>query len=87
MLVMIDQSLYNEKNEFLLEYVIAHETAHQWWYSAVGNDEISEPWLDEALTEYSTIVYFEQKYGKDMANKLIKTMEIQTKKLFERKYI
>ena len=79
MLVMIDQSLYNEKNEFLLEYVIAHETAHQWWYSAVGNDEISEPWLDEALTEYSTIVYFEQKYGKDMANKLIKTMEIQTK--------
>ena len=79
MLVMIDQSLYNEKNEFLLEYVIAHETAHQWWSSAVGNDEISEPWLDEALTEYSTIVYFEQKYGKDMANKLIKTMEIQTK--------
>ncbi|MCC0699931.1 M1 family metallopeptidase [Clostridioides sp. ZZV15-6383] len=79
MLVMIDQSLYNEKNEFLLEYVIAHETAHQWWYSAVGNDEISEPWLDEALTEYSTIVYFEQKYGKEIANKLIKTMEIQTK--------
>ena len=32
-LVMIDQSLYNEKDKFLLEYVIAHETAHQWWYS------------------------------------------------------
>ena len=30
-LVMIDQSLYNEKDKFLLEYVIAHETAHQWW--------------------------------------------------------
>ena len=79
MLVMIDQSLYNEKNKFLLEYVIAHETAHQWWYSVIGNDEINEPWLDEALTEYSTILYFEQKYGKDVAEKLIKTMEIQTK--------
>ncbi len=65
-LVMIDQSLYNEKDKFLLEYVIAHETAHQWWYSVIGNDEISEPWLDEALTEYSTVLYFEEKYGKEV---------------------
>jgi hypothetical protein len=78
-LVMIDQSLYNEKDKFLLEYVIAHETAHQWWYSVIGNDEISEPWLDEALTEYSTILYFEEKYGKETGDKLMKTMEVQTK--------
>ncbi|MEG2195722.1 MAG: M1 family metallopeptidase [Peptostreptococcaceae bacterium] len=81
-LVMIDQSLYTEKNKFLMEYVIAHETAHQWWYSVVGNDEISEPWLDEALTEYSTLLYFEQKYGKDVCGKLLKTMELQTKNHF-----
>ena len=79
MLVMIDESLYNEENQFLLEYVIAHETAHQWWYSVIGNNEIDEPWLDEALTEYSTILYFENKYGKETADKLIKTMEVQTR--------
>ncbi|MGL4913411.1 MAG: M1 family metallopeptidase [Romboutsia sp.] len=78
-LVMIDQSLYTDKDKFLLEYVIAHETAHQWWYSVIGNDEISEPWIDEALTEYSTVLYFEKKYGKDIYDKLIKTMELQTK--------
>lgn len=77
-LVMIDRTLYSENSKFLLEYVIAHETAHQWWYSVVGNDEISEPWLDEALTEYSTVLYFENKYGKEMGDKLIKTMEIQS---------
>lgn len=77
-LVMIDKTLYNENNKFLLEYVIAHETAHQWWYSVVGNDEVSEPWLDEALTEYSTILYFENKYGKEMGEKLIRTMEVQS---------
>ena len=44
-----------------MEYLIAHETAHQWWYSVIGNDEINEPWLDEALTEYSTILYFEER--------------------------
>ena len=79
MLVMIDESLYNKENKFLLEYVIAHETAHQWWYSVIGNDEINEPWLDEALTEYSTVLYFEQKYGKETGDKLMKTMEVQTR--------
>lgn len=32
---------------------IAHEVAHQWWYSLVGDDEWREPWLDEAFAEYS----------------------------------
>jgi hypothetical protein len=79
MLSMIDKRLYTNKNKFLLEYVIAHETAHQWWYGAVGNDEVSEPWIDEALTEYSTILYFEKKYGKSTANNLMDTMYTQTK--------
>jgi len=78
-LVMIDQSLYGSDKKFILEYVIAHETAHQWWYSVIGNDEISEPWLDEALTEYSTVLYFENKYGKGVGEKLVKNMEVQSR--------
>lgn len=37
----------------------AHEIAHQWWYNVVGSDVIEDPWLDEALTSYSSIIYFE----------------------------
>lgn len=33
--------------------LIAHELAHQWWYSLVGNDQWRSPWLDESLAEYS----------------------------------
>lgn len=62
-LVMIGQSFYEIKEDFLLEYIIAHEIAHQWWYGMVGNNQIKEAWLDEALTEYSTLLYFEDKYG------------------------
>lgn len=43
--------------------VIIHETAHQWWYAMVGNDEYNEPWLDEALTEYSTILFYDMNDG------------------------
>lgn len=38
--------------------VIVHETAHQWWYGVVGNNEYKYPWLDEGLTEYSTVLFY-----------------------------
>lgn len=73
-LVMIGQSLYERKENFLLEYVIAHEVAHQWWYGIVGNNQITEPWLDEALTEYSTLMYFEEKYGDKIEKEVYEKM-------------
>lgn len=42
---------------------IAHETAHQWFYSTVGNDQLDEPWLDEALAQYATWQYWEDIQG------------------------
>ncbi len=59
-LVQINQTLYNEDYLKSLEYTVVHETAHQWWYGLVGNDQIDYPWLDEALTEYSTLVYYRE---------------------------
>lgn len=40
--------------------IIVHETAHQWWYGLVGNDEVREAWLDEGLAEYSTMLFYEK---------------------------
>lgn len=39
--------------------LVAHETAHQWWYHAVGNNQVTEPWLDEAFAKYSELLYVE----------------------------
>jgi len=46
-----------------LEYVVAHETAHQWWYAVVGSDGWNQPWQDEALSEFSLLEYAEKRYG------------------------
>jgi len=64
-LCQIKYADYDDKNisSYRNELVIAHETAHQWWYSVVGNDEINEPWLDEAFAVYSTHQYFINKYS------------------------
>ena len=40
-----------------LESVLVHETAHQWSYNLVGSDQVLEPWLDEALAQYLTLLY------------------------------
>ncbi len=39
--------------------VIVHETAHQWWQTAVGNNEIEYGFLDEGLAEYSVVIFYE----------------------------
>lgn len=45
-----------------LTIISAHEVAHQWWYGLVGNDQANEPWLDEALSTYSELLFYEQVY-------------------------
>ncbi len=37
---------------------IVHENAHQWWYSVVGNNQLESSFLDEGLTEFSTVMFF-----------------------------
>lgn len=63
--VLVTDRLYQAGMEDTLEYVTAHEVAHQWWYGVVGNNEIDEPWLDESLTEYSTLLYYRERYGEE----------------------
>jgi hypothetical protein len=38
-----------------LRVITQHETAHQWFYSLVGNDQARDPWLDEALATWSQL--------------------------------
>jgi hypothetical protein len=54
---------YGLPNPVLLESVVAHEVGHQWFYNIVGNDQIDEPWLDEAITQYVTGMYYVDTYG------------------------
>jgi hypothetical protein len=64
----LDGEVNGIPNRALLESTVAHETAHQWFYGMVGNDQVREPWLDEALTQYATWLYFRDRSGKARAN-------------------
>ncbi len=74
-LVVISDQLYGGGNR--LEWVVAHEVAHQWWYGVVGNDQVDEPWLDEALAQYSTLLYYEATYGAETAASIVERDFVQ----------
>ncbi len=56
-------NLYDGTPKGYLTFIAAHETAHQWWYGLVGNDQALEPWLDEAMCTYMEHIFYENVYS------------------------
>lgn len=52
------------QNYFAL--LTVHETAHQWFYGVVHNDQAHHPWLDEALATYSEALFYEVHHPEHM---------------------
>ncbi len=54
-----------------LEWAVAHLVAHQWWGAGVGNDPAREPLLDEALSCWSALLYYQKTYGEEKASAVL----------------
>jgi aminopeptidase N len=48
-----------------------HEVGHQWFYGLVGDDQLDEPWLDEAAATYTEVLYFEETQGAGAATGML----------------
>ncbi len=77
-LVMISDEL----EERAYGEVIVHETAHQWWQTTVGNNEIKYGFLDEGLAEYSVVLFYENYPEYGLNRKLLISSSEKTYKAF-----
>jgi hypothetical protein len=59
----LEGTLYGLPVPSMLESIVVHEIGHQWFYNAVGNNQVGEPWLDEAVVQYVTGLYYLDRYG------------------------
>jgi hypothetical protein len=50
-----------------LEFTVAHVVAQQWWGVAVGNNPERDPVLDEALANWSALLYYREVHGEERA--------------------
>ena len=66
-IVFISNDYFYKHLTNILEKVIVHETAHQWWYGLVGNNQVKEAWLDESLATYSELIYVNETRGEEEA--------------------
>jgi len=65
----------NEAADIYLESTVAHEVGHQWFYNLVGDDQLDDPWLDEALTQFVTLQYYVDEYGAEGGEEFVNELE------------
>lgn len=55
------------------DFIIIHETAHEYWGNSVSGADPADMWIHEAFATYMEAMYVECKYGKDIAYEYIDT--------------
>lgn len=46
------------------DYIILHETAHEWWGNSITADDMAHVWLQEGFASYAEALFLEHKYDK-----------------------
>jgi aminopeptidase N len=79
----VAENVYNQGS--LLEVVVAHEVAHQWFYNLVGNETQMQPWLDESLAQFATCQYYFDKDGTQAEQSCLGSMKARWDSLNDQK--
>ena len=54
------------KNDYgIVDYIILHETGHEWWGNSLSVSDNAEIWLHEGFTTYCDALFMEEKKGYD----------------------
>jgi len=51
------------------DYIIVHETGHEWFGNSITTKDIADMWVHEAFTDYSESLFIDYWFGKKAANK------------------
>lgn len=59
------------KNTLGFDYIIVHESAHEWWGNTVSVDDYAEIFIHEGFAMYSEFLYVEKMFGKELRDRYI----------------
>lgn len=53
------------------DFIIIHESGHEWFGNSLTSKDIADMWIHEAFTTYSEALFVESQFGKDAARQYI----------------
>lgn len=53
------------------DFIILHETAHEWWGNSITSNDIADMWVHESFGAYSEALYVEHQFGYEESMKYI----------------
>lgn len=54
------------------DFIIVHESAHEWFGNSITAKDLADMWLQEAFTSYAESIFIECMWGRDLASLYIK---------------
>ena len=50
------------------DYIIIHESGHEWFANSITTNDIADMWVHEGFTDYSEVLFVECQYGRKAAD-------------------
>lgn len=57
------------------DYIIIHETAHEWWGNNITTKDIADMWVHEGFGNYAEVLYVECLFGKQKGNDYVNALK------------
>jgi aminopeptidase N len=58
-------------NTFGFDFILMHESAHEWWGNALSGNDKADMWIHESFCTYSEAWYVEQMHGPETAREYL----------------
>jgi aminopeptidase N len=63
----LGQDLSGTGHGMLFDFILIHESGHEWFGNNITAKDIADMWIHEAFTQYSEVLYLDYTYGKSPA--------------------
>lgn len=57
---------------FKFDFIIVHESGHEWFANNITNRDIADMWIHESFTSYSEALYLDYHFGKEVASEYVR---------------
>ncbi len=63
--------LSNTGEGLKFDFIIIHESGHEWFANSLTNSDVADMWIHEGFTTYSEVLYLDYHFGTESGNKYL----------------